>query len=95
MTYKELKAYFDETELPMWLRGETKVYFKIKNQAKLWFEQIDAEIKRVGIDNLRDHSPKAIHAGRCVKQLYRDLQVRENWDKGLYTAEEINGEITK
>ena len=46
MTYKELKAYFDETELPECLRGETKIYFNIKNQANLWFEQIDAEIKK-------------------------------------------------
>ena len=90
MTYKELKAYFDEKELPECLRGETKVYFKIKNQANLWFAQIDAEIKRIGIDNLRDQSPKAIHAGRCIKQLYVDLQVRENWDKGLYHIEEMN-----
>ena len=95
MTYKELKAYFDETELPETLRGETKVYFKIKNQAKLWFAQIDAEVERVGIDNLRKESPKAVHAGRCVKQLYRDLQVRENWNKGLYSVEEITNKLVR
>ena len=97
MTYKELKAYFDETELPECLRGETKVYYNIYEQSQRWFEQIDAEIKRVGIDNFDKPepygSPKGMHAGGCIRQLYSDLQVRENWDKGLYTTEEINKEI--
>ena len=89
MTYKELKTYFDETDLPETLRGEHRaLYYKVEQQSKLWIDQVDSEIKRVGPGNIKS-SDLAKTAKQKLIDLYNDLHVKENWDKGLYTVDEL------
>lgn len=81
-TFSELKNHFlDNWEsLPTTLQGEgTIFYYNVQANAKLYFNTVERELKRVGVENIKK-SEAAKFAKSNLYRLYAALLNRDNWN---------------
>lgn len=64
---------------PETLDGETMYYADVSFTVELWMQQLYS-----------DNHDVQMTAYSKLKQLYKDLQVRENWNKPLPTIEDLD-----
>lgn len=89
-TYSELKKWFIDNmdSLPKSLDGKDKYYLDVKRLANVFIERIDLEFERHGKVKIK-RSKAAIIDKQSLFELYRDLEVKENWNKPQPTLEEL------
>jgi len=92
----EIKEWYNQNIdlLPETLDSECRYYSNVKNTVEIYFHRIEAEIKRLGVENIK-RSAVAISAKKNLYVLYLDLQFIENWNAPRPTLEtfkiKING----
>ncbi len=79
---EKIKSWADKTEFPETLDGETKYYTDVNNTVEMSVLQLFST----------DESTQ-MHAYSKLRQLARDLQVKENWNKPLATIEDLNRKL--
>lgn len=85
---QKTKTWVDENKesFPKTLDGSTMYYNGVKLTAEMWVLQLDAT-----------NQETVLRAYSNLRQLYKDLEVKENWNKPLMTEKEYvkkNGRIT-
>jgi len=77
----DVKKWIEDNKqsFPETLLGETMYYAAVQFTAELWIQQMYS-----------DNIDVQLVAYSRLKQLYRDLQVKENWNKPLMTIEDLN-----
>lgn len=90
----EIKNWYDENIeiLPNTLDSECKYYNDLKFTIESYFNQINAEINRLGIENIKGSSV-AISAKRNLYDMYLDLQNTEKWNAPRPTLNLLNQRI--
>ena len=69
----------NKESFPNTLDGETMYYSDVGFTASMWIQQLYS-----------DNTGVQLVAYSKLKQLYKDLQVKENWNKPLLTIEDLN-----
>jgi len=90
----EIKKWYDQNIeiLPNTLDSECKYYIDLKFTIESYFHQINSEIDRLGIENIK-RSVIAISAKRNLYTMYLDLQNIENWNAPRPTMNLLNQRI--
>tara|TARA_R110000803_G_scaffold57812_2_gene115893 strand:- start:1094 stop:1411 length:318 start_codon:yes stop_codon:yes gene_type:complete len=80
--YSDLRKWFLDNmdEFPKKLEAGHVYYYDVKFTANNYLVEIEREIERFGYDNMR-YSPIAGARKKMLFELYKQLQVKENWEK--------------
>lgn len=82
--WQEVKSWFEERiekkALPTKLYGEYKYYRDVPWTAQLYIDQVEGEIKRWGIQEVKKRSVLAKTGKHKLIELYNELQNKEAWD---------------
>jgi hypothetical protein len=88
MTYTELKAYFENTELPKTIVDKWGVILDVKFLVDIHISTIETEIVRYEGKDIRKSTP-AKNAKECLLFIHERMQDKTAWNLPLPTIENL------